>query len=68
MQHFDEGAKICRLQYAAFFSDNHHEILEVKSGARISIAFNLISKKRETCKSVVFPSLTSPVASTIKVS
>ena len=31
----------CRLQYIAFYSDMLHEILEVTSGMRMSLAYSL---------------------------
>ena len=56
-----------RVQYAAFFSDSQHEILPVKSGCRVSIAYNLISKPKKV-QPAVYPPLATEFAAKIKAS
>ena len=58
---------VCRLQYAAFYSDCQHEILPVTSGSRISVSYNLYAKNRQF-EPLSYPPLIKSIASYIQVS
>ena len=58
---------MCRLQYAAFYSDSEHEILPVTSGLRISVSYNLYAKDKQF-EPVIYPPLITSLAAYVEVS
>ena len=63
----NDALGLCRVQYAAFFSDSRHEVLPVTSGVRVSLTYSLYVEEGQNKSDSQSPLLTS-LASYIKVS